>query len=1151
MGSWEYADDNNTLILNDSINALACESPDKIIVLTNVSLVNIQTHFEHFRLDLYKHLYEALAMTATEFSAWHGSGKYDFQEDICPEYSCVAFKRNSVEDRRLAWVQQPPLVQPFIDFRHISALTPKGKPRDNMPRGGGGAASIVQSLSLDEQRKVLHSVFFDYGYDLDEFLAVLSQGEKFALPELDETLQKAINAEDAWDRIGEQFSARGKMNQGGRRFAAPWFVAYLARKGIVFWPINAAQEAKNLLPRPFTPFLRTLFVPEGGRAVARSLIGPEGSQKDLTYTWAAYRDLLLTTNFFHDTSSFSHHHLLHVKGRYLLQHASDGKIHGINLLFRGVLKHHGLTTEDVSDAAEYFGGGRRTTNENAREAFGWVDRPKHHKVKKYREIFGQPPPERFPDYVIRWAADLRLLLPHFRVNSIKNKINELAPWLYWLIYVGEHYAPLTWEDIDRERHINSNGNIALTPYLDFIKSNFSGRLASQCMPTLRQAWTLAATRDGFSGKHACPIDPEIDVVEGGGGSTKSSGRTRRKALDEFVLETLIAENRRPDAEGNPFGFARSLGRFDRRVIDQKDGNEKTVFWPALPILFDAILNMGMRKYMAQWMDSGEGDEVWIDLQSYTEYPNPLPCATKGRRMAFVRLVQADHRKHVLGSFFPINKSGAYETPWVDDETARYYLMMRDWQARYNPRKFPVQAERDSLTKQYVAEDAIAAVYPVFRDPRGSNKAYPPTDGTIYSYWMELLQHCEPIVNEQRRQAAESRGKPFQREPLLVNGKPRWDIHSLRVTTVTTLIEAGVSPEVVAHLVGHKSVAMTWHYVEVNNQKTNEEVRRGLEMRRQRAVAELDNLNTNEEVDDVLSRVLGGMVSLRGDQFQGAELLTDALLSDEPGRYEVFAHGICPGGDCSTGGEYYKNSYRPVFRPRACSRCRHRVTGPVFLNGLVHRLNALMVELKDSYAKEAALNSEIEEAEDAGSSPTILEGLVRRERELRDEVWAEWAAELNTVRKAQDLLDTEEPTSKLPMVTGMDLNGLRATFKSVHQLALLHGVVSESNIITGSTLEVPPGARAKRDEMLLEIARKNDAAAFFYKLPPDTRKRALDAFGDLLTHHVIQGDNSEMDEDRIEGLLQGSEKMPRLGEMAERICHEASNNTTSVSARNKV
>src|SRR3954454_4249307 len=64
------------------------------------------------------------------------------------------------------------------------------------------------------------------------------------------------------------------------------------------------------------------------------------------------------------------------------------------------------------------------------------------------------------------------------------------------------------------------------------------KLAAISLKVIKRRWY----QRNFSGKISCPIDTEIDVLEGGSSENVNKlGRTRRKALDEYILETLIEE----------------------------------------------------------------------------------------------------------------------------------------------------------------------------------------------------------------------------------------------------------------------------------------------------------------------------------------------------------------------------------------------------------------------------------------------------------------------------------------------------------------------------------------------------------------------------------------------------------------------------------
>jgi hypothetical protein len=1115
MKYWQLIDDTNVAALDDAGECIASTSKNAFVVLQDLDLGGLEACFHRFERDLRAAICAALSKTPAEFAAWSGGAKYDFPAERCTPQSCVAFKREG--GHKLVYMRPEPLVQTLIARRLIPATTPHGRARVTAPRGSEGLATLLQSYTLPEQRTILRRTFENRSKSLDD-LVRFAQSSIVAMNDLRKALEKSKTPAVAWSRLchathdfcRNQKTAGSSTARGdGRHFAVAWFMAYLAREGIVLWPTSLADGTEHLLPRLLKPFWYTFFVAPDSIALASALAGPSQA-KQSAYTFPVFRRLLLETNFFERPRSDASH-LLHLKTRCGGRSAFG---HGANLLFKDLLRHHGRTFEDAGAISRYFGGGRKTSTDHAIEAFDWVDHPDRRKCALYRRCLGKEPPAQFPLYVRQWAADLRTLLPLFRVRSTGHKIVSLNYFLVYLISAGPRSAPRTWLSIVRDKHINSNGNPNHWTFVDFLSTQ-QVREVRTVIADIKKAWTLAAIRDGFIGDAACPIDPALDLAARK--TQPRAARTRRKSIDGVILDILIRENLRDD-----FAFARSLNRYDRLVVDTHTGEQVTKFWPALPIMFELLLKMGMRKSSASWLDSSEGDHEWIELESLQPRPNPLPSRTPSRRMGFLRPMQTgpSQNDQVLGSFIAVSKTGPIECPWVDPDTARLYVQMRDFASRFNPRRAPMPASRDALDLKYGDETQIPEVFPLFRDP-SSRAGLPPSDGMISGYWTDLLRHCEPIV---ARELLKHRRQP---EPLLIDGRPRWDIHSIRVTIVTTLLEAGVSPWIVAELVGHKSLVMTLYYHARNNSRTFREISLGMERRRQNAIKQLHQLTeadhaSEANLDQAVSKIIGGMVRLRSDH-QGLELFKQALDSREPGTFEVLAHGICPGGDCNKGGVAYKGQPRAVFRPRACSRCIFRITGPAFLNGLVLRLNALLLELKNSMDTEAALNEQIDAAEDAGEPSIFLQNLVSREREMRDEIWAEWAAELKTVLEAERLMEAVGPNDKLPVSTGLDLGLVRAKFQSVHQLALLQHVVREGDIIAGASLEVPSGTREKRDLMLLEIARRSDVGPFFYELEPQKRRRALDAFGE-----VLAGGTSDSAE--VDNLLEGSGKLRDLPEV---------------------
>jgi hypothetical protein len=1129
--TYEKAGFQNPISLDEHGRTVASSAGSRaLLALQDIPLAKLQSLWIDFQTELRIAIRDVMAQTPEQFSNWHvHNGNYDLDQSVIAAGCCIGFKRSTAGAPKLHYLRQSPLIQALIDRKLIPATDAHGRPRRNMVRGEGGAPAFCQALPIEQQRLVLAEIFAADQASLDDILFI-SQSAILNLEAVDKMLKEALDvaaflrslAEALWNFDTQQKTGgKPRVNGGGRHYAAPWFCMWLAREGYVLLP--RLQDSEYLLPRMLTPFFWTFFVPQSARELAAHLVRHVGNDQ-WAYAYPAFRDLLLTTNFFQQPpSTITMAPLLRLKEEYTTsENVADSdrtrspvaRSHGLNKLCDAYLAFHGKTWENIGPDARYFGGGRKITSDRGREAFDWVERPTGRKLTLYRKHLEEIPNE-FPDIIQEWARDLRRILPLFSVQDPEQKVVSLNHWLLYLIKLGDK-APRSWLEIDRETHINHSGQGTHLTFVEFLKTTGRGN-RQKIISDMQQAWYLAATRDGFRSKATCPIDFKMDHV-GWGGEETSVGRTRRKSVPQAVHHILVEENRR-----DGFAFARDLIIDDgprkgvrihwRSVFDPKTQKHVELFWPGVPMILDVILATGMRSSSAKWLDSGEGDEYWLDPNSLEVSRNPLPSRTKNRAASFLRLHQIGPKEQdkVLGMHLAVNKTGPHSVPWVDLDTARYFQEIREWQLKYNPRRSAIKASRSEIQVMYAGEGMIPEVYPVFRDPE-SRTSHPPTTPTIYSYWEALLRHCEPIVEKTLGYY----------EPLIVNGKPRWDLHSLRVTTISTLLEAGIEPWIVAELAGHTSVQMTWHYKDIDPRKTHLALRRAHEQRRERTLEALEDLQTGfsgseDEFQTRLQELLGGVVRFREDN-AGMEILRPSFA--EGIAPEVFSHGVCPGGDCNTGGPEYKNAHQRVFRPRACSRCRFRLTGPMFLAGLVHRMNSLMVEIKGSMEKEAGLNLQIEKLEDQGAGRgkvLVLRGLITRERELRDELWAEWCAELATIRKAEALQDRGNGDGQA-LISGLNLQELRLQVDTVHQLELIHSVLQEGNLILGATLEVPPNLQERRDAVLLEVARNNELP--FYHLAPERRRRALDRFGDLLLDHV-------RDADSLQRLIDGEVKVAEM------------------------
>ncbi len=152
-------------------------------------------------------------------------------------------------------------------------------------------------------------------------------------------------------------------------------------------------------------------------------------------------------------------------------------------------------------------------------------------------------------------------------------------------------------------------------------------------------------------------------------------------------------------------------------------------------------------------------------------------------------------------FMNTNKTGLpYTVPWIDPDVAVHVDRLAALQATYNPIEAPIPARDPDISELYGHNGMVPNVFPLFRNPR-YDRPLPVSDGMVGSYWLALLTHCQPIVEREL-------GYSY---PLVNDGEALFDIHALRITTVTVLHEAGVPIDIIQALVGHSSLMMTWYY----------------------------------------------------------------------------------------------------------------------------------------------------------------------------------------------------------------------------------------------------------------------------------------------------------------------------------------------------
>lgn len=1142
-------DEANVVTDEDGIGTVSLEVKN-FVIRRECSLLELQETFEKFRAESCDFLVKVLSMVPSELNAWYGGSRYKSAPSLCPADVPVGLKIDSEESKRLAFLDHATVVKAAIDLGEIDEAHVSGD-GIRMKKGGGRFHEILWSKSQKRQRAIIRHAFDPKSDDLAALTKKFQQGSRFDFAAIEKELTRSKNVDEFLKWLARSLWSELNKKKRATNFATCWFAMYLCKEGVWFFPKVEKKAFRDLTPRLLWPMIWEIPVPEPVRKVALQIRIDNERANDAALMNNAHCEFLLRTNLYNDLYGIDEAIFFEIKGNaaasLFVENNRDHRAMSLNLFFDRLLKAIGENRDDHEELSMYFGGGGRI--ESSKKPFSWMmpGVTRAHRKGSLRAEMLKRWKDECPPHVSGWIGELEQAVQLSPRRSKVSLVQTLNHWVYYLLTLDEADCPMSFADIDRISHIYSPDPDTQT-FLNFIQ-RLSINQQEKTLMSVQQSWLEVARAKGFDRELTCPIDSR-DIPRASEHSRhRGLGyRTPRRSLGAEKLQLIIEENRRPDEQGRPFGFARNFcGKksapiYYRKVENQETGESEIVFFPGPAVYLDVLLNTGMRAHSGRWLDSGEGDEFWVDQGGLRETSNPLQIAQRGRQEGFVRLFNVHSEGCVLGMYLPVSKTGAQEVPWVDAETAEYVEMMRDWQIKYNPRSKTVTAADKMVDKTFGRDGAIPEVYPLFRDPR--NLGIPPGYGTLSEYFYALLQHCERIYNERKREVL---GDAHQWEPFFIDGSPKWTFHSLRVTLVSTLIEAGVSPAILQVLVGHRSIVMTYHYIAIDNAATNEKIRAGIEIRRQSVIDAADKCETSEEAERLIRNELGGAVTPLDGGHCGVDMFRAAIGDKGDREFHVFSHGICPRGECSTGGKKSGSKYMPVFREQACSRCRYRVTGPAFLNGLVLRLNQLMLEMYESFERERKLQDSRLEAKDSGSHTGRIDAMINRHRESQEELFAEWAAELSTIKKCQAAMDAQNDGQTLPVIAGMDKAEFKTRLTEGHKLTLLQSIVSDAETIHGVELEIPDHIRAQRDEFLLEIAEANDAVGLFYSLPREQRGRALHEFGKMFISHQEMID--ERGATMIDEMIKGSPEVKVLVNKEIRAVIE--NDTVEANSRQQV
>ena len=313
-----------------------------------------------------------------------------------------------------------------------------------------------------------------------------------------------------------------------------------------------------------------------------------------------------------------------------------------------------------------------------------------------------------------------------------------------------------------------------------------------------------------------------------------------------------------------------------------------------------------------------------------------------------------------------------------------------------------------------------------------------------------------------------------------------------------MIEAGLPPDMVQDVAGHATIVMTLYYNKIKASKLNASMAAVLDD----MSVKLDGIDALVEAD--YERLSEFLLNTRDPEDAVGKSLLGERMSKGDGAVDVMTHGICPGGECASGGEFANQAvgYLPVSRPLACSLCRYRLTGPMFLPGLVLNANKLMHELRRKGQEIARLQEEREALEDAGKSSHRVRASIEALYRETDIVAAEWAAEVQYVHLAEaaftEFIADNASGEPNALVVGLDGPAIGTQLNQGSEFSLLQNLAEGAAIWPGFK---PAAALDDHREFLNEVLAANDIDPFLLRLRGDIRDRAAVLLGRSIAKFV--------------------------------------------------
>lgn len=380
-----------------------------------------------------------------------------------------------------------------------------------------------------------------------------------------------------------------------------------------------------------------------------------------------------------------------------------------------------------------------------------------------------------------------------------------------------------------------------------------------------------------------------------------------------------------------------IDRNDPDCVFKTQGGKFLLWYPVYWMHAFALVSIPARGRQIAYNDSGEADEYVPDFQDdkviWVKNKNPL--AQRKNQQGFIKLCDDGG----WGMHFTSNKTNfmgkGYDVPWIPEELVYWMIRLRKWQEKYNPivRPMPwLECKRTHLNEtQLRRKGKNCFLFRSFREEE------PP------AYSARLAERlAAALYFTQPKKMVLATFAHGGSHSTLSRYDSKYTPHSMRVSLITAYVmEFGLPIEIIMKLAGHASVIMSIYYVKVGAAVLRRRMDEGEKLALREQVYATQNMLEQNRVDELTHTLVAN-----------SEQALVALMAGNVGSTLVRDYGLCPYGAsrCEDGGsqigatQVWSAVPAGYLGMQNCTRCRHFVTGPMFLGGLLSLWNEISLRL---------------------------------------------------------------------------------------------------------------------------------------------------------------------------------------------------------------